>query len=233
MNFARGGGGGGGGGEAQVNLVLRDLGDNTLNCTLWEAYVMEFLEYQQKQVDTTKPTVMILRYAKVKEQGKFPIAVTNTYNVTKLQINKDIININDFVKWLPKVSSTRKSLTTTSTNIRGWSQQSSSSHMSITEKFLDKSIQIKLNQIIQLVEARITDPLEFPLALDAMLGKKFAFKEGEITSPHNPDPATPKVNVKKMSPDHPIDYSVNHIIEGDLSSTKVKKVTKREKKSTI
>ena len=30
---------------------------------------MQFLEYQQKQVDTTKPTIMILRYAKVKEQG--------------------------------------------------------------------------------------------------------------------------------------------------------------------
>ncbi|CAI8587854.1 unnamed protein product [Vicia faba] len=90
---------------------------------------------------------MILRYAKVKEHGKFPVVVKNTYNVTKLQINKDITDINEFVK------SIGKSLTTTSCNNRGWSQKSSSSHMSIREKFLDKYIQIKLNEISQLAEA--------------------------------------------------------------------------------
>ncbi|KAL5071430.1 hypothetical protein RYX36_022317, partial [Vicia faba] len=195
-----------------------------------------FLEYQQKHVDTTKPTVMILRYAKVKEQGKFLIAVTNTYSVIKLQINEDITDINEFLK------STGKSLTTTNSNSRGWSQKTSSSQMSIREKFLDKSIHIKLHEISQLAEAGITDPLEFPLALDAMLGKKFTFKILESvgedikcellnsvavllypiysifystqivnlghhlifktlhTSPHVPDPATPKDNVKRMSP---------------------------------
>ncbi|KAL5100309.1 hypothetical protein RYX36_004636 [Vicia faba] len=48
---------------------------------------------------------------------------------------------------MPKDSSIGKSLTTTSCNNRGWSQKSSSSHMSIREKFLDKYIQIKLNEI--------------------------------------------------------------------------------------
>ncbi|KAL5100341.1 hypothetical protein RYX36_004668, partial [Vicia faba] len=57
--------------------------------------------------------------------------------------------------------------------------------------------------------------------------------EGEITSPHVPDPATPKSNVKRMSLDGSIDYAVNHIAEGDLSSTKVKKVIKRGKKTVV
>ncbi|KAL5099736.1 hypothetical protein RYX36_004063, partial [Vicia faba] len=53
---------------------------------------------------------------------------------------------------LPKDSSTGNSLTTTSCNSRGWSQKSSSSHMSITKKFLDEYIQIKFNEISQLAE---------------------------------------------------------------------------------
>ncbi|CAI8595229.1 unnamed protein product [Vicia faba] len=143
-----------------------------------------------------------------------------------------------------------------------------------------------------MLQAGIIDPHEFPLTLDAMLSKKFAFKqsplkldtsnsmqilesvgedlkceqlnsvavllypdyyifysthfanlghyvisdtlqEGEITSPHVPDPTTPKDNVKRMSPDSFINSYVNHIIEGDLSSTKLKKVTKQGKKTDV
>ncbi|KAL5100340.1 hypothetical protein RYX36_004667 [Vicia faba] len=53
---------------------------------------------------------------------------------------------------LRKDYSTGKSLTTTTTHTRGWSQQSFGSHMFITEKFFNKSIQTKLNEIIQLAE---------------------------------------------------------------------------------
>ncbi|CAI8607039.1 unnamed protein product [Vicia faba] len=80
---------------------------------------MEFLKYKQKLVDYTKPTVILLKYANVKEQGKFPLVVTSTYNVTNIHINKDMPNINDFIKRLPKESSFGKSLSTTNTHTRG------------------------------------------------------------------------------------------------------------------
>ncbi|KAL5061843.1 hypothetical protein RYX36_023580 [Vicia faba] len=59
---------------------------------------MEFLEYKQKLVDSTKPTIILLKYANVKEQGKFPLVVTNTYNVTNIHIKKEMPDINDFIK---------------------------------------------------------------------------------------------------------------------------------------
>ncbi|CAI8619193.1 unnamed protein product [Vicia faba] len=289
-----------GGKKPQVNLVLHDLGGNILNYTLWEAYVMEFLEYQQKQVDSTKPIVIILRYAKVKEQGKFPPAVTNTYNVTKLQINEDITDINEFIKrYTPnyKLLASEHGLCYTTCHqcpqvAKGKrpsffyrvGHQSEAEiwrykifievvHEGNTAKFVlwDREAAELLDTSAAQMQAtmihvRITDPLEFPLSLDSMLGKKFAFKvkwdprwksssivlfikdnhliamlegpiainqEGEITSPHVPDPANPKSNVKRMSPDGSIDSFVNLIAEGDLSSTKVKKVTKQGKKTAV
>ncbi|KAL5064194.1 hypothetical protein RYX36_025931 [Vicia faba] len=120
-----------------------------------------------------------------------------------------------------------------------------------------------------MIEAGINDPLEFPLALDVMLGLKFAFKvkwhprfgtcsvvqflkdkkliaqlegavdgdgtyqEGEITSAQFPNPATPTTNVKRMSPDASTESSKIPMVGGDLSSTKLKKVVKRGKKTAV
>ncbi|KAL5062469.1 hypothetical protein RYX36_024206, partial [Vicia faba] len=116
-----------------------------------------------------------------------------------------------------------------------------------------------------MIEAGITDPLEFPLALDTMLGLKFSFKvkciprwsstfiamylkdegvfkklegnvvvtginqDGEISSANIVDPGTLTPNVKRMSPDDKTDSLGKTVGEGDLSSTKVKKVSKRGK----
>ncbi|CAI8612671.1 unnamed protein product [Vicia faba] len=217
-----------GGKQPQVNLVLHDLGDTNLNYTQWEACAMEFLEYKQKLADSTKQTVILLRYAKVKEQGKFPPAVTNTYNLTMLHINEDINVINDFIKRLLVDSSFGKSLTTTSIHTRGLDKiiQLGEPTFCITVAIIDKLIASKnessflcraghrtkaeiwrykiLIEVIHegnttkfvfwdheaamlldtsstqmratMIQAGITNPLEFPLALDAMLEKKFAFK---------------------------------------------------------
>ncbi|XP_058722123.1 uncharacterized protein LOC131593573 [Vicia villosa] len=85
--------------KQQVNFVIRDLGNNTITVTLWEAYAVQFINYVEQQVDTAIPIVIMIQYAKVKEAfGKYPLSVTNTYNVTKVAINEDTETIKQFAK---------------------------------------------------------------------------------------------------------------------------------------
>lgn len=44
-------------------------GNNTINYTLWEAYASQFFTYKQKKTYVSLPTIIVLQYAKVKEEG--------------------------------------------------------------------------------------------------------------------------------------------------------------------
>ncbi|CAI8616372.1 unnamed protein product [Vicia faba] len=162
-----------GGKKPQVNLELCDLGDNTLNCTLWEAFKI-FFEVVHK--GNTAKFVFWDREDGIIDPLEFPLSLDAMFG-QKFAFK---------VKWDPK-----------------WK-------ISSFVQF------IKDNQLITM--------LEVPRVIN---------QEGEITFPHVPDPATSKANVKRMSLDRPIDSSVHHNSEWDLSSTKVKKITKRGKKSTV
>lgn len=104
--------------------------NKTINCTLWETYAYQFLKFNQDWINTSGPTVLLLQYAKVKEEGysfsnyfkiypylvlkvyifnltyvlrnadNYPFFVTNTNNVTKLSINVDIPSINHLINML-------------------------------------------------------------------------------------------------------------------------------------
>ncbi|XP_058776860.1 uncharacterized protein LOC131651209 [Vicia villosa] len=41
--------------KQQVNFVIRDLSNNTITVTLWEAYTVQFINYVEQQVDTSIP----------------------------------------------------------------------------------------------------------------------------------------------------------------------------------
>ncbi|XP_058751158.1 uncharacterized protein LOC131624214 [Vicia villosa] len=43
--------------------------NNTMNCTLWEDYAKQFFKFSEENASTSGPTVVLLLYAKVKEQG--------------------------------------------------------------------------------------------------------------------------------------------------------------------
>ncbi|XP_050914691.1 uncharacterized protein LOC127129579 [Lathyrus oleraceus] len=75
-------------------LMLLDCND-TLNCTLWETYAVKFMNYIQMNNDGG-PSIILLQYAKVKAEGKYPFSVLNTYNITNLLINEDVPNIVEF-----------------------------------------------------------------------------------------------------------------------------------------
>ncbi|XP_058745029.1 uncharacterized protein LOC131617851 isoform X4 [Vicia villosa] len=55
--------------KQQINLVLKDLGNNILNCTLWENYDVQFHDFSSSRKDFKSPTVVVLQFAKIKEEG--------------------------------------------------------------------------------------------------------------------------------------------------------------------
>ncbi|CAK8541151.1 unnamed protein product [Lathyrus sativus] len=83
--------------KQQINLVLKDLGNNTIHCTLWKVYALHFHDCIQKRKDSSLPTIISLQFAKLKEEGKYHLCVLNTFNVIKLHINDDSPDINDFL----------------------------------------------------------------------------------------------------------------------------------------
>ncbi|XP_058725833.1 uncharacterized protein LOC131597139 [Vicia villosa] len=316
--------------KQQISMVLRDHSNNMLNCTLWESYADQFIRFNIDRVAASLPIVVLLQYAKVKEEGKYTLFVTNTYNVALLCVDADFPVMKDFIDRMPE-----ESRVTLSDQLGGNSQLSSqnSENQQLTpvQKLLSKAVVLPIAEIIQLKDIRfcatvattkllvvspfgwyyrachmcqsiargnnppfeceagheimaevfrykieievthgckscnfvfwnrecemqdgITDPLDFPLALDQLLKLEMAMKQLkekwgtneepnpiqivipetledlEITSDHKPDAVTPagKSHFPGASSES---TNLDGLYVGELSSNKLKKIIKMEK----
>ncbi|KAI5405218.1 hypothetical protein KIW84_052118 [Lathyrus oleraceus] len=149
--------------------------NNTINITLWEAYASQFIKFDQDRVNTSGPNVVLLQYAKVKEEGKYPLSITNMYNIIKLYINVDLPSIKQFIDSIPKELLVNVSGQLNS-HSQYYSQNSEISQQTPVQKLLSKAIVFPLIDITKLSEAGIDDLLEFSLAFDVMLGLELDFK---------------------------------------------------------
>ncbi|XP_058744477.1 uncharacterized protein LOC131617133 [Vicia villosa] len=138
--------------KQQVNFVIRNLSNNTITVMLWEAYTVQFINYIEQHINTAIPVVILIQYAKVKEAfGKYPLSVTNTYNVTKVAINEDMETIKQFAKMLTQdtimaVSGLR------SQQSQDRLQNSYTSRQSPFQKLLSNVVLLPLEQIVKLKE---------------------------------------------------------------------------------
>ncbi|GAU15812.1 hypothetical protein TSUD_236280 [Trifolium subterraneum] len=82
--------------KVQVNFILRDLGNNVINCTIWENYALKFFNVQNKANDG--PTIVFMKYAKIKDAGKYALTISNTWTTTQLYINGEVPEIIEFKK---------------------------------------------------------------------------------------------------------------------------------------
>ncbi|KAI5443151.1 hypothetical protein KIW84_011987 [Lathyrus oleraceus] len=171
--------------------------------------------------------------------GKYPLVVTNTYNVTKMHMNDDFPLITDFR------SRFKIEIEVVQDGSHG------------TFIFWDR-------EASELLGAGVTDSLEFPLKLDSMLGLKMGFKvkwqsrrgsssfvaflhdeklikevEGlcdvvpdlDVSSKLTPEPLTPTTSVKMFGNEGDTDsMTLKELCKGELSSTKLKKFIKLDKK---
>ncbi|KAI5444460.1 hypothetical protein KIW84_012913 [Lathyrus oleraceus] len=78
-----------------VSVVLKDLKGNCINCNLWEIYGSKFLAYYNDPKNNGA-IVILLTHAMVKD-GQ----VSNAWSDSKLLINEDIPEIQDFMFKLP------------------------------------------------------------------------------------------------------------------------------------
>ncbi|XP_058774786.1 uncharacterized protein LOC131649057 [Vicia villosa] len=135
--------------------MLESVGNNTLNCTLWEDYAKQFFKFNEDNSATTGPIVIMIQYAKVKEAGQYPFSVTNTFHVTKLLINADLPTVKDFVKTFPK-----ESLRVISTQLTSQSQQYSRTStndnvgQSHLQKLLKGAISVLLSEMKKIREVK-------------------------------------------------------------------------------
>ncbi|XP_058776166.1 uncharacterized protein LOC131650476 [Vicia villosa] len=137
--------------KQQISMMLRDHNNNMLNCTLWESYADQFIKFNKVRVAASLPTVVLLQYAKVKEEGKYPLSVTNTYNVTLLCVDADFPVMKDFIDRMPE-----ESRVTLSEQLGGNSQYSSQSsenqQLTPVQKLFSKAVVLPIAEIIQLTD---------------------------------------------------------------------------------
>lgn len=75
---------------------LLDLTGNSINCTLWEAFAIRFLD-SYNQCSNAESFVMILTKARIKEaQGVFLLSISNSFYGSKLILNENIPEIQQF-----------------------------------------------------------------------------------------------------------------------------------------
>ncbi|XP_058769374.1 uncharacterized protein LOC131643240 [Vicia villosa] len=208
--------------KQQISMMLRDHSNNMLNCTLWESYADQFIRFNKVRVAASLPTVVLLQYAKVKEEGKYPLSVTNTYNVTLLCVDADFPVMKDFIDRMPAESRITFCATVATTKLLvaspfGWYYRACHICQSIARgdsppfeceaghetmaEVLRYKIEIEVthggksynfvfwNRECEMllglstsqlrntmIQAGITDPLDFPLALDQLLKLEMAMK---------------------------------------------------------
>lgn len=129
--------------KLQVNFTMKDLSDISINCTLWEDYASKFLKFNNERKEFG-PVVVMLTYAKLKEEGRFPLSVSNTYGYTKLFINDDVAEMMEFKECLPKEGPlcSQSQLVCT--------QSSTGSQFNSEDDLLSKNLVLPLSQIVQL-----------------------------------------------------------------------------------
>ncbi|KAK2423393.1 replication protein A 70 kDa DNA-binding subunit B [Trifolium repens] len=137
--------------------ALKDLSDNVLHCTLWEDYATKFLNFTNTNSEVG-PTIVCMKYAKVKKEGKFPLTISNTWSTTRLYINDGLPEISDFKKIFAGaiekgiVSAVSDTQSQRMTQSYGASQYTTGSQYSPEQKFFHAAEVMPLNKMFELTQ---------------------------------------------------------------------------------
>ncbi|KAG4982413.1 hypothetical protein JHK87_027162 [Glycine soja] len=80
----------------RVVLKLKDLSQQSLSCTLWDDYCLQFLKFLD-DYEGDGPIIVLLSHCRIKEaQGFYPASINNSFKASKLIINQPVIEIQEF-----------------------------------------------------------------------------------------------------------------------------------------
>ncbi|KAI5427367.1 hypothetical protein KIW84_032693 [Lathyrus oleraceus] len=123
-----------------VSIVLKDLKGNCINCNLWEIYGSKFLAYYNDPKNNGA-IVILLTHAMVKD-GQ----VSNAWSGSKLLINEDIPEIQDFMSKLP-TNEQKEKPTQSAKSLSNWS---GGSQYSPVERFVHNAKCMSLSQFCKI-----------------------------------------------------------------------------------
>ncbi|KAI5430375.1 hypothetical protein KIW84_034817 [Lathyrus oleraceus] len=123
-----------------VSVVLKDLKGNCINCNLWEIYGSKFLAYYNDPKNNGA-IVILLTHAMVKD-GQ----VSNAWSGSKLLINEDIPEIQDFMSKLP-TNEQKEKPTQSAKSLSNWS---CGSQYSPVERFVHNAKFMSLSQFCKI-----------------------------------------------------------------------------------
>ncbi|XP_024964348.1 uncharacterized protein LOC112504629 [Cynara cardunculus var. scolymus] len=130
--------------KRRMQVEMQDLEGIKMQVTLWDAFAQELNDYGSTNKDKGI-VILVIQFAMVKIYRERPF-LSNSFNVTRLLINSDIDEINDFKKSLIRESGKSKS-----------SQQISllsGLSYSYREFFLDRTSRANIVEISETVEAK-------------------------------------------------------------------------------
>ncbi|WJX51881.1 hypothetical protein P8452_38044 [Trifolium repens] len=136
--------------KIQVNLKLKDVSDITLHCTLWEDYATKFINFVNGNTDAG-PTIICMKYAKIKKEGKYPLTISNTWSTTKLFINDGLPEILEFKK-RHHISAVSDSQSQRMSQSYGGSQYTTGLQFTPEQKFYHNATVMPLNKIVELTQ---------------------------------------------------------------------------------
>ncbi|KAI5401259.1 hypothetical protein KIW84_065925 [Lathyrus oleraceus] len=123
-----------------VSVVLKDLKGNCINCNLWEIYGSKFLAYYNDPKNNGA-IVILLTHAMVKD-GQ----VSNAWSGSKLLINENILEIQDFMSKLP-TNEQKEKPTQSAKSLSNWS---GGSQYSLVERFVHNAKCMSLSQFCKI-----------------------------------------------------------------------------------
>ncbi|KAK2363415.1 hypothetical protein QL285_088405 [Trifolium repens] len=136
--------------KSNVTFTMKDLSDTVMDCTLWDALSVEFINNYNQRTETG-PAVLIIKHARVKDpQGVYPVQLTNVWDGTKLLFDLAIPEISAFAQSLPKdvTYSTQNSYGSSSTP--NYTQSNAGSQYNSEENFMKQARIVTISEMKKL-----------------------------------------------------------------------------------
>ncbi|WJX79689.1 hypothetical protein P8452_62787 [Trifolium repens] len=177
-------------GKLNISFRIKDLGGTIMDCILWETVASKFMEYCKNRKEEG-PMILIIRRARLqKPTDRFPLQISNAWTGTKLIINEDIPDINNFKNSLPADNSyaTQNKMMSFSSQ-RFATTASGGSQMTPEDHFIQGHRILKLSDIIKLPKDEICVTVVKTLHVKSsdrgwyMLGCSSCIKETKGTEP--------------------------------------------------
>ncbi|WJX54921.1 hypothetical protein P8452_40751 [Trifolium repens] len=136
--------------KANVAFTIKDLSDTILDCTLWDALSVEFMNHYNQRTDSG-PVVLIVKHARIKDpQGVYPVQLTNVWDGTKLLFDPAIPEISSFVQSLPKDVTYSTQNSYGSSSALKYTQSTAGSQFNTDENFMKQARIVTLAEMKKL-----------------------------------------------------------------------------------